>query len=109
MEYETYREHLIDLNLTIDDLRKENQELKELCNKYEEEHNTTFKQWQKDIQKLKKIKKLIPHIIATSLIIFTVVFIIFQEKKWCESKGGEFTFGWLKENKCVIEKGGKNG
>ena len=27
MEYETYREHLIDLNLTIDDLRRENQQM----------------------------------------------------------------------------------
>lgn len=24
--------------------------LQELCDKYEEEHNTTFKEWQKDIQ-----------------------------------------------------------
>lgn len=29
-------------------------ELKELCNKYEEEHNTTFKEWQKNIQANKK-------------------------------------------------------
>ena len=35
---------------TIKDLQKDSEELKELCNKYEEEHNTTFKEWQKDIQ-----------------------------------------------------------
>lgn len=35
---------------TIKDLQKENEELKKLCDKYEEEHNTTFKEWQKDIQ-----------------------------------------------------------
>lgn len=29
-------------------------ELKELCDKYEEEHNTTFKEWQKNIQANKK-------------------------------------------------------
>lgn len=32
-------------------------ELKELCNKYEEEHNTTFKEWQKDIQANKKAQE----------------------------------------------------
>ena len=55
-----------------------------------------------------KIKELIPHIIATSLIIFIIIFIIFQEKKWCESRDGEFTFGGLKENKCIIQKGDNN-
>ena len=29
-------------------------ELKGLCNKYEEEHNTTYQEWQKDIQANKK-------------------------------------------------------
>lgn len=39
--------------------RKKNKELEELCNKYEEEHKTTFKIWQKDIQANKKaIEKL---------------------------------------------------
>ena len=36
------------------DLYEENQKLKDLCNKYEEEHNITFKKWQKDIQANKK-------------------------------------------------------
>ena len=48
---------------TIEDLVKiqdeEIQRLKELCNKYEEEHNTTFKEWQKDIQANKKAVKLL--------------------------------------------------
>lgn len=34
--------------------KNENDRLKELCNKYEEEHNTTFKQWQEDIKKINK-------------------------------------------------------
>lgn len=34
-------------------------ELKELCNKYEEEHNTTFKEWQKDIQANKRATEYI--------------------------------------------------
>lgn len=36
------------------ELYEENQKLKELCDKYEEEHNTIFKEWQKDIQANKK-------------------------------------------------------
>lgn len=36
------------------ELQKENKKLKELCNKYEEEHNTTFIEWQKDIKANKK-------------------------------------------------------
>ena len=34
-------------------------ELKELCDKYEEEHNTTFKEWQKDIQANKKAVEIL--------------------------------------------------
>ena len=37
-------------------------ELKELCNKYEEEHNTTFQEWQKDIQANKKAIEYIKNI-----------------------------------------------
>ena len=36
------------------ELYEENEKLKELCNKYEEEHNTTYQEWQKDIQANKK-------------------------------------------------------
>lgn len=35
-------------------LQEENIKLKELCNKYEEEHSTTFIEWQKDIKANKK-------------------------------------------------------
>lgn len=38
----------------IYNLQQENKELKELCNKYEKEHNTTFKIWQKDMKKIDK-------------------------------------------------------
>lgn len=34
--------------------RKKNKELEELCDKYEEEHKTTFEIWQKDIKANKK-------------------------------------------------------
>ena len=34
--------------------RKKNKQLKELCDKYEEEHKTTFEIWQKDIKANKK-------------------------------------------------------
>lgn len=34
----------------ITNLQEENESLKELCNKYEEEHNTTFKIWKKDLK-----------------------------------------------------------
>jgi len=30
-------------------LKEENKKLKKLCDKYEEEHSTTFEEWQKDI------------------------------------------------------------
>lgn len=33
----------------IIELQEANERLKELCNKYEEEHNTTFQEWQQDI------------------------------------------------------------
>ena len=45
--------------LMIDDLKKENKKLKELCDKYEEEHNTTYQEWQKDIQANKKASEYI--------------------------------------------------
>lgn len=40
----------IDINKLLDYITN----LQQLCNKYEEEHNTTFKEWQKDIQANKK-------------------------------------------------------
>lgn len=40
----------------IERLNKENENLKELCNKYEEEHNTVFNIWKKDIELIKAIE-----------------------------------------------------
>ena len=51
---EWVREHI-----KYNELKQENEKLKELCNKYEEEHNTTFKEWQKDIQANKKAVEFI--------------------------------------------------
>ena len=34
----------------ITNLQEENERLKELCDKYEEEHKTTFKIWKKDLK-----------------------------------------------------------
>ena len=48
-----------DLQKMIAQLVVENARLKELCDKYEEEHRTTFEIWKNDIQ---KIDKAIEHI-----------------------------------------------
>jgi len=42
-------------------LEQENKQLKELCNKYEEEHKTTFETWLKDIEKIDKAIEYIKH------------------------------------------------
>ena len=39
------------------ELQKENKKLKDLCDKYEEEHNTTFIEWQKDINIIDELEK----------------------------------------------------
>ena len=44
-------------------LQEENKKLKELCDKYEEEHNTTFIEWKKDIKANKKAIEYIEQII----------------------------------------------
>ena len=44
-------------------LQEENKKLKELCDKYEEEHNTTFIEWQKDIKANKKAIEYIEQIL----------------------------------------------
>ena len=36
----------------IANLQKENEELKRLCDKYEEEHNTAFKLWTQEVEKI---------------------------------------------------------
>ena len=38
----------------IKELQQENQQLKKLCNKYEEEHNKTFKEWKEAIKRIDK-------------------------------------------------------
>lgn len=41
----------------ITNLQEENIKLKELCNKYEEEHKTTFEEWKKDIKIINKLQE----------------------------------------------------
>lgn len=55
-------------------------ELKELCNKYEEEHNTTFKEWQKDIQANRKAKEYIENYNVFKEFTFPLM------KKWEENQ-----------------------
>ena len=50
-----------------DKLKKENKQLKELCNKYEEEHKTTFEEWKKDIKANKKVIRQIEIILEIAL------------------------------------------
>ena len=45
------------------ELQKDNKQLKELCDKYEEEHSTTFEEWKKDIKANKKAIEYIEQII----------------------------------------------
>lgn len=45
LDYVDTKEHLLELFNYITNLQEENQRLKELCDKYEEEHNTAFKLW----------------------------------------------------------------
>ena len=44
---------------TIDDYKQEIERLTNLCNKYEEEHKTTFETWKKDIKVLTELEKFI--------------------------------------------------
>ena len=39
------------------DLNEENKQLKELCNKYEEEHKTTFETWLKERKVLNELEE----------------------------------------------------
>ena len=41
---------------------KEIERLTELCNKYEEEHKTTFETWQKDIKENKRLHSIIKEV-----------------------------------------------
>jgi len=51
---EWVREHI-----KYNEMKQENEELKELCDKYEEEHNTTFKEWKDIIEEHNIMKQLI--------------------------------------------------
>lgn len=42
------------VNEALEIILKENEQLKELCNKYEEEHKTTFETWLKDLARRKQ-------------------------------------------------------
>ena len=43
----------------IEDNYKEIERLKELCDKYEEEHKTTFEEWKKTINIIKEVREYI--------------------------------------------------
>ena len=62
-ELEKENKRLNDYISFYEDLsKKQNKEiegLKELCDKYEEEHKTTFKEWQDTIKRIDKAKKYI--------------------------------------------------
>lgn len=48
--YEVYYEDIKTLFDYITNLQEENERLKKLCDKYEEEHNTTFQKWLKELK-----------------------------------------------------------
>ena len=50
--HETINENLLDINYMIYEIER----LKELCDKYEEEHKTTFETWQKDIKESEHLR-----------------------------------------------------
>lgn len=66
------RQDILKLLDYITNLQKENEKLKELCDKYEEEHNTAFKLWKMKMEEIptyeekedykKRIAKAIEHI-----------------------------------------------
>ena len=51
---EELRKKITNLEYKIERLEEDNKQLKELCDKYEEEHSTTFIEWKKDIKANKK-------------------------------------------------------
>lgn len=48
------REYLQRLVNYVDTLHRDNKKMRKLCDKYEEEHNTTFVKWHKDIMRKHK-------------------------------------------------------
>ena len=53
---------IFDIVEELEKERKKNKELEELCDKYEEEHKTTFKIWQKDIKENQKLKQQLEYL-----------------------------------------------
>lgn len=52
---------LEELITAYDEKDKEIQRLKDLCDKYEEEHKTTFEEWKKAINIIKEVREYIEH------------------------------------------------
>lgn len=50
------REYLQRIVNYLDTLNRENSRLRELCDKYEEEHNTTFDIWKRDMARIEKAR-----------------------------------------------------
>ena len=48
-----------EMNKRLDEREQEIERLKELCDKYEEEHKTTFEEWKKTINIIKRLEEFI--------------------------------------------------
>jgi len=78
--------NLQSLRLLLADKDKEIEKLKELCNKYEEEHKTTFEEWKKTINIINELER---HL----------------EQQWLEWKDCETDVRFMaNEDKCILEK-----
>ena len=54
---EELRKKITNLEYKIERLEEDNKQLKDLCDKYEEEHSTTFEEWKKDIKIIDELEK----------------------------------------------------
>lgn len=59
---EAYKSDLESANEIIVEQQEEIERLTELCNKYEEEHKTTFETWQKDIKENELLHSIIKEV-----------------------------------------------
>ncbi len=57
--YQAIVNTIADLEYANDEKADEIERLKELCDKYEEEHKTTFKEWKKTINIIKEVRHYI--------------------------------------------------
>lgn len=57
IEYLKKDKYLNQIKYERDVYKSINKELEELCNKYEEEHKTTFEEWKRDINKITEIEE----------------------------------------------------